>query len=99
MGECFFWYLPTWVVSGKGPLNGCVYVGVPASDSNSERSVASSVTAESVMTRNTLLAVDTRGQHTRGQHIKQAVNRIGDDMRIDSSLLDPDNLWHRPTAG
>jgi len=67
---------------------------VPASDSNSERSVASSGTTDSVMTRNTLLAMDTRGQH-----IKRAVNRIGDDMRIDSSLLDPDNLWHRPTAG
>ena len=24
MGECFFWYRPTWVVPDKGPLNGCV---------------------------------------------------------------------------
>ena len=66
---------------------------VPASESNSDRSVTSSH-SESVSTRNTLLAMDTRGQH-----IKRAVNKIGDDMRIDSSLFDPDNLWHRPTAG
>ena len=24
MGECFFWYWPTWVVPDKRPLNGCV---------------------------------------------------------------------------
>ena len=24
VGECFFWYRPTWVVLDKGPLNGCV---------------------------------------------------------------------------
>jgi len=71
-----------------------MFMFVAASDSNSERSITSSGTLESVSTRNTLLAVDTRGQH-----IKRAVNRIGDDMRIDSSLLDPDNLWHRPAAG
>jgi len=71
-----------------------MFMFVAASDSNSERSIASSGNLESVSTRNTLLAVDTRGQH-----IKRAVNRIGDDMRIDSSLLDPDNLWHRPAAG
>ena len=35
----------------------------------------------------------------RGQHIKHAVGRIGDDLRIDSSLLDPDSLWQRPSAG
>ena len=63
------------------------------SDTNSEQSVASGH-SESVSVRNTLLAMDTRGQH-----IKHAVNKIGDDMRIDSSLFDPDNLWHRPTAG
>jgi len=26
MGECFFWYQLTRVVSDKGPLNGCVCV-------------------------------------------------------------------------
>ena len=26
MGECFFWYRPTWVVPDKRPLNGCVCV-------------------------------------------------------------------------
>jgi len=30
MGECFFWYRPTWVVLDKGSLNGCVYVFVCA---------------------------------------------------------------------
>jgi len=25
VGECFFWYQPTWVVPDKGPLNGCVF--------------------------------------------------------------------------
>ena len=25
MGECSFWYRPTRVVPGKGPLNGCVF--------------------------------------------------------------------------
>jgi len=24
VGECFFWYWPTWRVPDKGPLNGCV---------------------------------------------------------------------------
>ena len=28
MGECFFWYQPTWVVPDQRPLNGCVYVCV-----------------------------------------------------------------------
>ena len=28
MGECFFWYWPTWVVPDKGPLDGCVCVCV-----------------------------------------------------------------------
>jgi len=69
---------------------------VPESESIVERSIASGGggPGDSMTTRNTLLATDTRGQH-----IKRAVNRIGDDLRIDSSLLDPDNLWHRPTAG
>jgi len=26
VGECFFWYQPTWAVPDKGPLNGCVCV-------------------------------------------------------------------------
>ena len=26
MGECFFWYWPTWVVLDQRPLNGCVCV-------------------------------------------------------------------------
>ena len=26
VGECFFWYRPTWVVPDKRPLNGCVCV-------------------------------------------------------------------------
>ena len=69
----------------------CVFIIV--SDLNVDRSV-SGTQSESVGVRNTLLAMDTRGQH-----IKRAVNRIGDDLRIDSSLLDPDNLWHRPSAG
>ena len=30
MGECFFWYRPTWVVPDKRPLNGCVCVCVCA---------------------------------------------------------------------
>jgi len=65
-----------------------------ASDSISERNViVGGGTAESMTTRNTLLAMDTRGQH-----IKRAVNKLGDDLRIDSSLLDPDHLWHRPAA-
>ena len=28
MGECFFWYRPTWVVPDQRPLNGCVCVCV-----------------------------------------------------------------------
>jgi len=28
VGECFFWYPPTRVVSDKGPLNGCVCVRI-----------------------------------------------------------------------
>jgi len=28
VGECFFWYWPTWVVPDKRPLNGCVCVCV-----------------------------------------------------------------------
>ena len=31
MGECFFWYQPTWVVPDKGPLNGCVCSSVTVS--------------------------------------------------------------------
>jgi len=26
VGECFFWYWPTWVVADKVPLSGCVCV-------------------------------------------------------------------------
>jgi len=63
-------------------------------DSTPERSMAGGGLNDSISMRNTLLAMDTRGQH-----IKRAVNRIGDDMRIDSALFDPDNLWHRPSAG
>jgi hypothetical protein len=63
------------------------------SDANSEPSV-SSIGSESVASRNTLLAVDTRGSH-----IKTAINKITDNMRIDGYLLDPDNLWQRPNVG
>jgi hypothetical protein len=66
---------------------------LPGSDSNSERSFGS-IGNDSVTSRNTLLAMDTRGEH-----IKRAMNKIHDDMRIDSSLLDPDNLWRRPNDG
>lgn len=31
--------------------------------------------------------------------MKRAMNKIHDDMRIDSSLFDPDSLWRRPNAG
>jgi len=72
-----------------------IFVTAASSDSSSGHNViASAHNAESTGTRNTLLAMDTRGQH-----IKRAVNKIGDDLRIDASLFDPDNLWHRPTAG
>ena len=30
MGECFFWYWPTWVVQYKRPLNVCVCACVRA---------------------------------------------------------------------
>lgn len=65
----------------------------PGSDSNSEKSLGS-IGNDSVTSRNTLLAMDTRGAH-----MKRAMNKIHDDMRIDSSLFDPDSLWRRPNAG
>lgn len=67
----------------------CLLLCASGSESNSERS-GGSTGAESVASRNTLLAIDTRGQH-----IKRVINNIHDDMRIDSSLFDPDSLWQR----
>ncbi|XP_067671793.1 A-kinase anchor protein 10, mitochondrial-like [Haliotis asinina] len=61
------------------------------SDASSEHSVGSqSVGADGI--KNTLLAMDT-------SHVKKALTRIEDDMRIDSMLLNPDELWKRPEAG
>lgn len=61
------------------------------SDASSEHSVGSqSVGPDSI--KNTLLAMDT-------SHVKKALTRIEDDMRIDSMLLNPDELWKRPEAG
>ncbi|XP_013068214.2 A-kinase anchor protein 10, mitochondrial-like isoform X1 [Biomphalaria glabrata] len=61
------------------------------SDASSEHSVGSHSTgAESVVSRNTLLAVDTR--KTR----KGAV--IEGDFSMNMDMLNPDDLWKRPAA-
>lgn len=67
------------------------------SDASSDHSVGSkSMESESAAnsTKNTLLAMDT-SQH----NIKKALTKINDDMRIDNTLLNPENLWQRPQAG
>ena len=65
------------------------------SDASSEKSAGSqSVGNDSISAKNTLLATDTSSHN-----IKKAMNKITDNMRIDSALFNPDNLWHRPNAG
>lgn len=63
------------------------------SDASSENSAGSQSTgAESVSSRNTLLATDT-------SHLKKALNKMQVDLRIDSVLLNPDALWKRNAPG
>lgn len=63
------------------------------SDASSEHSAGSQSTgAESVGSRNTLLATDT-------SHLKKALNKMQVDLRIDSVLLNPDSLWKRSAPG
>lgn len=66
------------------------------SDTVSEKSAGSQGAGgnESSGSKNTYLARDTSGRH-----FAKAMNRFGDNMRIDSSLFNPDSLWHRPNAG
>ena len=49
-------------------------------------------------TKNTLLAMDTTSMSTK-KDIKKALTKINDDMRIDNTHFDPENLWQRPQAG
>lgn len=71
-----------------------VFSFLVGSDASSEKSSGSQSTGnESLSSKNTYLARDTSGQH-----FAKALNRFSDNMRIDSSLFNPDSLWHRPNA-
>lgn len=71
----------------------------PGSDASSEKSAGSqSIGNESVSSKNTYLARDTSGQHF-AKAINKFSDKFSDNMRIDSSLFNPDILWHRPNAG
>lgn len=61
------------------------------SDASSERSFET-MSSNSVSSRNTLLAVDTLSKTSR------KAKKIKDNLQIDGSLLDPNNLWHRPNS-
>lgn len=62
-------------------------------DASSEHSVSSGGST-SVSSRNTLLAMNTKSQQ-----MKRAINKIDDDMRIDSTFFNPDALWKRNQEG
>ena len=64
---------------------------VTESDASSEHSVSSSGST-SISSRNTLLAMNSH-------QVNRAINKIQDDMRIDSALFNPDSLWKREQAG
>ena len=74
------------------PLAYCVCLSVE-SDASSEHSVSSGGST-SVGSRNTLLAMNTKSQQ-----MKKAINKIDDDMRIDSTFFNPDSLWKRNQEG
>ncbi|XP_005106289.1 A-kinase anchor protein 10, mitochondrial [Aplysia californica] len=67
------------------------------SDASSEHSIGSQSTgAESMVSRNTLLAVDTRRVRKGGTG---AAGPIVGDFSMTPEMFNPDDLWKRPSAG
>ncbi|GAB1607965.1 hypothetical protein Ahia01_001080400 [Argonauta hians] len=67
------------------------------SDASSEHSAGSQSTgAESISSRNTLLAA---ADSSSSSHLRKALNKIHVDMTIDTVLLNPDALWKRNNPG
>ena len=62
MGECFFWYRPTRVVTDQRPLNGCVCVCVCVSFQYDEHSNTLDPQPTSTVLSGTLTACDASGR-------------------------------------